>query len=240
MSTLPLPAEAAEPEDMLRVAGWCVLPQRLPRELVEELLQDIEPRIASAGPEGEGGFQHRRLRLSADGAAMQRPSLWGRPEVLAVVRSALGPLARVGAIDVAVNLPGSAHQPSHMDCGYLFEDPIPLPAFAVVLNIPLVDIDDEIGPLELWPATHRNPGDVDQERIIAQLPSQRPHLPAGALLLRDIRLWHRGTPNRSARPRPQVGIAYSRPWYGGPGHVVPAAVYDALAPELRAMVGRAT
>ncbi len=35
---------------------------------------------------------------------------------------------------------------------------IPLPVFSLVVNIPLVDVTEENGPLEVWPGgTHQNP-----------------------------------------------------------------------------------
>jgi hypothetical protein len=38
-------------------------------------------------------------------------------------------------------------------------------------------------------------------------------MPAGSFLVRDPRMWHRGTPNRSDAPRPMLSLAYGRPWY---------------------------
>ena len=37
-------------------------------------------------------------------------------------------------------------------------------------------------------------------------------MPAGSVLVRDIRTWHRGTPNRSETARPNLAMIYSRPW----------------------------
>jgi hypothetical protein len=37
-------------------------------------------------------------------------------------------------------------------------------------------------------------------------------MPAGSLLIRDMRMWHRGTPNRSNEPRPNMALIYSRFW----------------------------
>jgi hypothetical protein len=36
---------------------------------------------------------------------------------------------------------------------------------------------------------------------------------AGDVVIRDLRMWHRGTPNRSDRSRPNVALVYTRPWY---------------------------
>jgi hypothetical protein len=31
--------------------------------------------------------------------------------------------------------------------------------------------------------------------------------------VRDLRMWHRGTPNRSHGTRPHLAVVYTRPWY---------------------------
>jgi hypothetical protein len=35
----------------------------------------------------------------------------------------------------------------------------------------------------------------------------------GAVLIRDMRLWHRGTPNRSATPRFMIAMIHTVSWY---------------------------
>jgi ectoine hydroxylase-related dioxygenase (phytanoyl-CoA dioxygenase family) len=239
-SATAAPATTASVETRLRVHGVAILADALPRALVADLAQALAPIIRSARA-ADAGFRQQRLLLSLpDAAAVAIPAVLARPAVLAPLRALLGAGLRLGGLGIDVNLPGSAHQPSHMDCPYLFpEHDLTLPPFSYVLNIPLVDVDEENGPLELWPGTHLNQRDVDQDALIGQLPSLRPRLSAGSLLLRDIRLWHRGTPNRSRLPRPQIGIAYCRPWYCRSEVRVPDACYRALAPADQALVGRA-
>jgi ectoine hydroxylase-related dioxygenase (phytanoyl-CoA dioxygenase family) len=209
-------ATPLEIADRLRVFGYARLDARLDTDLLERLRSAIAPSIRSAVPDTQG-FRDRRLLLT--GPELEPffiPEILDRPEVLAPLRALLGPEVSCKAVGVDVNLPGSSHQMSHMDCRYLFpEHAITLPPFAVVLNLALVDVTEDNGPLELWPATHGNQLDVDQDRLIASAPAVTMTMPAGSLFLRDIRTWHRGTPNRSHAPRPQLGITYARPWYGG-------------------------
>jgi ectoine hydroxylase-related dioxygenase (phytanoyl-CoA dioxygenase family) len=237
IATAPTLAKTSDPAllaDLLRIEGYCVLPQRLAPAHVEELRDALAPRIRAPG--GTGFRHHRQLLQAADLHPFQRPDLWARAEVLVALRAVLGPAIHCQAMGVDVNLPGSTHQPSHMDCGYLFpEAPVSLPPFAVVLNVPLVDVTEDNGGIELYPGTHLNRADVDQDRVIPFLDGVTPLLPAGSLLLRDIRLWHRGTPNRSQAARPQIGIAYGRPWYGKP-MTLPAATVAVLPESLRTLV----
>ena len=48
-------------------------------------------------------------------------------------------------------------------------------------------------------------------------------------------MWHRGTENRSQRPRPNIALVYSRPWLGaGLKRIgIPQATYDRLSPRAR-------
>jgi ectoine hydroxylase-related dioxygenase (phytanoyl-CoA dioxygenase family) len=53
----------------------------------------------------------------------------------------------------------------------------------------------------------------DVQEFAAGLPGQRVLMPAGSFLVRDPRMWHRGTPNRSSAARPMLSLAYGRSWY---------------------------
>ena len=96
-----------------------------------------------------------------------------------------------------------------------------------IVNIPLHRCDLDNGPLEVWPCgSHlwrddvlrglgfddtvqdgRNP---DFERLAAMFPSRRVVLDPGDVLIRDPALMHRGTVNRTARPRTMLAICYFR------------------------------
>ncbi len=112
-------------------------------------------------------------------------------------------------------LPGSDYQRVHSDTQLLFpENRLSLPAYGLVLNIPLVDVTEENGPMEIWPGgTHLWPGGSDIAALAQEMPSRRVTMNAGSVLLRDLRMWHRGTPNHSDRSRPNIALVYTRPWY---------------------------
>jgi hypothetical protein len=107
----------------------------------------------------------------------------------------------------------------------------------MVLNIPLVDTTAENGAMHIWPGgTHLNTLPREQ---IAQLAEVVPHIPAvmpaGSIMLRDGRVWHRGTRNTSSAPRPNIAIVYNRPWLGGAPYRIgiPQASYDSLSERAR-------
>lgn len=130
-------------------------------------------------------------------------------------------------------LPGSDYQAVHSDIGLLFpEKPFSLPAYSVVANIPLVDFREDNGPLEIWPGgTHMMPGGTDLQTLAPMMHSEACLMPAGSLLLRDMRMWHRGTPNRSNQARPNLALIYSRPWLKThyPPIGIPQETYDGLS-----------
>jgi hypothetical protein len=61
------------------------------------------------------------------------------------------------------------------------------------------------------------------------------YLRAGDVLIRDVRAIHRGTPNRSAEPRPMVVLGYSRRWLFRPevSIRVPRAAWPTLSERAR-------
>lgn len=117
-------------------------------------------------------------------------------------------------------------QPVHWDDPQLWPGlaQAPPPA-SLVVNLPLVDVTLANGALEVWPGTHRdvrsgNPAEqgllVPEEWLAtrrAEVPPVRVPLPRGALLLRDARLWHRGTINTTPQPRPMVALLYTAWWF---------------------------
>jgi ectoine hydroxylase-related dioxygenase (phytanoyl-CoA dioxygenase family) len=142
------------------------------------------------------------------------PLLYENPVALAVMEAAMEPDLCLRYFASDTPLPGSDYQQVHSDTRLLFpETQLSLPCYGIALNVPLVDCTEENGSLEFWPSTHLMPGRSDLGRLAASLPSARANFPAGSILLRDLRMWHRGTPNRSTGSRPHLALVYTRPWY---------------------------
>lgn len=114
-------------------------------------------------------------------------------------------------------------QPVHADTGQLWPDlEVAHPAVQLVVNVPLVDVSPENGSTEIWPGTHLDttvsmatdikvPLDV-LERRRAEVPPFQPVMTQGSILIRDIRLWHAGMPNRTAAPRPMIAMIHAPQW----------------------------
>ena len=111
----------------------------------------------------------------------------------------------------------------HRDQLHLFPDlPIAMPPHMMVVNIPLVDFTEENGSTEVWPGSHLitdheatiDPADVGragglEERALT-MPSLRTNMPAGSTVVRDMRVWHRATPNRTNCRRTMMSLVYHR------------------------------
>ena len=140
------------------------------------------------------------------------PALWANPVVQRVLTAILGPSFVLNSYALVAAYPGAEDQHVHLDHQLLFEGAVlsrALPAYAVTLAIPLVDLSQQSGGTRVWPGSHRKlPG------FIARRAGGEVLLPArGDGYLMDYRLLHGGTRNKSALARPVLYLAYSRPWF---------------------------
>lgn len=161
------------------------------------------------------------------------------PIALDVIDRLLGKGVRCTYLASDTAGPGSDYQNVHSDLPPLFPDlGVGLPVYSLVLNIPLVDVNEGNGPLEVWPGgTHLDPDstkmtaiDGNMVRAARTMYSEKVLMPAGSMVIRDIRMWHRGTPNRTDNNRTNIALIYNMEWYGGGGDIqIPQASYDCLS-----------
>lgn len=138
--------------------------------------------------------------------------------VNAVAEALFGPRPQLTFYNGNTNCPGSIRQRLHMDGRHTTERGEPAaPTSAVVVNIPPGGMSDANGAIELWPGSHAVavhgeqqgiPGDMEAERHRVR-PPENPCTAPGDVLIRDVRLWHRGVPNRSNRPRHMIALILS-------------------------------
>ncbi len=131
------------------------------------------------------------------------------------------------------NCPGSVVQHLHMDGKHYTEiGETVAPTASVVVNIPPGPTRLGNGAIELWPGSHRihcvnDAGTGAREAAgstIAALATERrravapvrPETEVGDALIRDVRLWHRGVPNDSDRPRHMIALIVSKRFPGAP------------------------
>ena len=122
-------------------------------------------------------------------------------------------------------------QPVHADLGHLWPNmTVATPPYALVVNVPVVDMSIENGSTEIWPGTHLDTsvawqdGDIKVstetlERRRAVRPPLQPNVKAGSVLIRDIRMWHAGTPNHTPEPRPMIAMIHWPTWWHTDGEM---------------------
>src|SRR5262249_47774743 len=138
------------------------------------------------------------------------PQLFANPYVLSILSSELDDDFVIGAFGVVCSLPSAPTQHCHYDGGILFPnsgfDKL-LPAAAVTVGIPLLEMNEVHGTTALWLGSHRDEDRVSKEQGI------EPVVREGSCMLWDFRLFHAGTPNRGTVPRPLLYLTYCRPWF---------------------------
>lgn len=137
------------------------------------------------------------------------------PFVVSVCVKLLGESPTLTFYNGNTNCPRSGTQHLHMDSAHRTQDPDPVEqTWSIVVNIPPGPMDTSNGAIELWPGSHlvRTPDGsraISSEQMAQRKKSYPPIQPCtepGDVLIRDIRLWHRGVPNRSNRPRHMIAL----------------------------------
>ncbi|MFM7321368.1 MAG: phytanoyl-CoA dioxygenase family protein [Armatimonadota bacterium] len=162
------------------------------------------------------------------------------PIACQIMDALLGSDFRCSFVHTNTAFPGSGLQPIHRDTGSLFgtECAVAHPVAIMVVNVPLCEFHEGNGSTEVWPGTHHvpdgpedNPGDIGPRA--QAFPSIRTNLPVGSLVLRDLRVWHRGMPNRSERHRTMLAIVYQRSWMDERRVSIPESTWNAWSAKAR-------
>ena len=196
--------------------------------LLPSILEDVET-VRAGGEltphEKHTGVGHLQLGLRRY-APYVREDLAANPLIESVVAEVLGKGAWLGFYNGNVNCPGSTSQPLHFDRPYSWitkeqaeadGQTWPPPTTTLSCSVALADISVETGATEIYPGSQRetevatwttNRLKERPDLIEAWGPPARMEIPAGAVCFRDPRMWHRGVPNPSDRPRAMLGLTY--------------------------------
>jgi ectoine hydroxylase-related dioxygenase (phytanoyl-CoA dioxygenase family) len=223
---------------LLHTAGCVVLRDALPRELVaavrgqfDDILRDcIESR------EGEAWYQVSRRRQAVFWergarwrifpklrAPLSDARLLANPLVMRLLTELLGSDLRCKFVASDTCVKGSVMQAPHRELGAGGMSEAP----AYIVNLPLTRNTNRNGPLEVWPnGSHlwsekalerRGLSDEVQdgsnpalEEFARRIPSERLLISPGSLLIRNPGMLHRGTPNRTRKPRSMLTACYLR------------------------------
>ncbi|MEE2709077.1 MAG: phytanoyl-CoA dioxygenase family protein [Gemmatimonadota bacterium] len=208
----------------VRESGYVILEDVLPRTWVDAVGKAFEYASADCDPpvEGRGAIPIRYEDPFLDPLAIENP--WG----LQIIEAMMGDdVWSIFPYHTNTSWPGAGMQNIHRDTRHLFPDfPVALPPSLLIIHIPLVDFTDENGSTEVWPGSHLiiDPLEGTTPKSLAEratgMPSVRTNMPAGSVLVRDMRVWHRGMPNRSQTIRTMLSIVYFRQFHRYPDHLV--------------------
>jgi ectoine hydroxylase-related dioxygenase (phytanoyl-CoA dioxygenase family) len=203
--------------DCLVRNGYAILDRLLPEATVAALQRafvEQSGHLLNEAPEDEAlevGNRRNLFALPFTGAFAD-PLVWANPVVVALARLALADEAVLESWGVVVSLPGAERQHFHRDGPGLFDSAISplLPAHALTVAFPLVEMNETNGTTALWPGSHR------WQKTDKDAPSFEPVVAPGSAMLWDFRTYHSGTANNSAEPRPLITATFSRRWYQDP------------------------
>ena len=210
-------AEAKAHADEVRETSLTIVRGLIPAKTIDAWNEAFQPLLLEA-IEREGEDPNRGANRYYVTLPFQ--DLWADPEVIDndVIMSIVEELVGADGVccQLATDTPllGSDYQDLHRDTQLLFpESGAETPPYQLAVNFPLVDVTADNGPLEWAPGTHMLSKAEGMRRIESgETPVQQALLSRGDVIIRDVRHIHRGTPNRTATPRPMVVIGYSRRW----------------------------
>lgn len=233
----------------LRECGYVVLEGVLPQNWVAEMRDALDQELQRS-VEGREELVTRARGHYGIATPMRPPFLdplaLQNPFASPILEAALGK-GFFSSLPYGCNSawPGSGVQHLHRDTGQLFpEFPYVLPISIAVVNIPLVEFTLENGATEVWPGSHliidRDANETARaEERAAQLPSVRLQMPTGSVVVRDLRCWHRGMPNRTQAIRTMTAMVYFRRFHHLPDNAhafspdVPRSTWDRFSERTR-------
>jgi ectoine hydroxylase-related dioxygenase (phytanoyl-CoA dioxygenase family) len=237
--------------NLIQVNGYVIFEDVLPREKIEQLNKHynkiLKPYLeknyeAVYNPKNgfNDGTNHIRLYLPFEQPYIDE-SIIAHPFVTAVLDQILGEDSVLHYFATNTSLPGGEKcQPVHADTSSRFGDRchVNLPISNLVVNFSLVDVHENNGPMEVWPGgTHLlpdhwyGPKAFNKGKLAEHMHSIKAFMPAGSIMIRDDRMWHRGTPNKSDQPRPNIAMIYTAEWDAQRnGKIqIPQETYDKLS-----------
>ena len=228
----------AEAVTYLHRDGIIVLENAIDPAHIDALSDLLGPEAETIARDPDHHFNFGKETRNMDHAPPLIPELmfgdvWANPIACSILKAILGSEIRCHYANGNTALgPAKGRQPVHAD----IDKPHPLFPFAMILNIPLCDVNLENGATEIWVGSHRD-SNVDQHTVHGGeegltikrevLEERRKHSPPinpsakkGSLIMRDVRLWHAGVPNRTDKPRMMLAYVVQPKWFEAPSRVL--------------------
>ena len=246
--------------------GIVSLKGALPAQWAHDLLADYQVLYAEAesrdraAPDGQGrgrvprgpGEDARRYYFAVHPERLRGfRDLVTHPLVDEVCRGVLGDDYQYVEVGFDVALPGSVRQPLHRDFPTPPETLETGELSSLAINATCVDVTPDMGPLEIAPGTHfDDSGDLEDGMCVPASLHDRyadkiePRMPkAGDVSIRTGLAIHRGTENRSGKPRPVLIVGVMAAQYETFAEhelTMTRDYYESLPSEVRTHLARCT
>jgi ectoine hydroxylase-related dioxygenase (phytanoyl-CoA dioxygenase family) len=196
--------------------GYAVLGNAVPAQALAVLAPRMDAdaaRLAAGGGQDRGAFGNGHLQLGPPRSApWVRAEFVANPLIEQVAAAILGPSPFLSFYNGNCNSPGSGSQKLHRDsspwgsAGEIESQR----ATTINVNFSTRAIDRANGAVEIWPGSHRDPGEPALCASRRQeVPPIQLEAPVGAVAFRDHRMWHRGVANGSDFMRQMVSLNYN-------------------------------
>lgn len=220
ISTANRATELEQYAQELKRDGICVIRNLFDRELIAEWAQAFE-RLFQERQNRPGGLAPReqaRYYLTLPWVPpFANPDVFANPTILGVLNRVFTQEYVMVQLGVDVPFQGSDYQEVHRDYRPLFSDQIVTPLYALAVNFPLVEVTPENGPFQMARGTHVLPRDEGLVKVAAgEIPIESFYMQPGDVMIRTPLALHRGSPNRTSKPRPMVVMGYAMHWLHTP------------------------
>ncbi len=197
----------------LGLNGFILFRNLLPLDLVQDMFDQIQPLYLgelARVKAGDSTSLRGRNRMSFDikgyvdrlKGPLDDQRFRRNPIIEELVGTTLGPW-RYGVTKAECPFEDAGTMAWHPDTPSTGDPSGPVRITRMTFNVPLVDVNDASGPMEVIPGSHRM-HHHEAWRDIYRLPQIYPvrlMMKRGDALLRDGNLLHRGTPNLTSAPR---------------------------------------
>ena len=248
------PEILAEAVTYLHRDGILILENAIEPSHLETLQALLEPEAEEIARDPNHHFNFGTATRNMDQAPPLLPELmfqdvWANSMAVAILSAVMGPKLVCHYANGNTALKAEGRQPVHSD----IDKPHPSYPFAYAINIPLCGTSAINGSTEVWLGSHHD-SNVDQhvvghgesgliiksELLTERRKSSPPIQPStkrGSLILRDIRLWHAGMPNRTDKPRIMLAFVVQPKWFQAPSKVLLPLRAKSLVEQWEAATG---